>query len=301
MTLRSGGDVQLAMMFIPAAVHFLFSSANATGLTQMQTLEQFGNFTSTVLTSNIHGAPSGWSPAGFGPWLAAQNNSVASPLYGMLKNSKRNGFNLTEMMALNSVITSPSLLGTAGNATVLKQCMAEPTVKGCGYLFYLKVYRARRMQRVPPNDTILLETMKNMQELFCQSHCLRFDRVTFIALSIYVTDHLAKLAIHLAIDRNDFGPLMTRTVKELAHGFTVKDLKIPPMFPDGLVVPGSLPSDTVHSDAVSRKFYTCQHSTKAFQFKGKYPGLPSNILNQLNTLMSIFVIYTKSELYIISV
>ena len=261
----------MGAMFIPSAVHFLLSAANRTGSTINHTLEQFGNFSSTLFSTALHGAPTGWYPAGFAPWFSKQNSTPTSPLYGILKNISRNGYNLTEMMAINSVITTPLLLGTTGNKTVLEQCKANPTLSGCGYLFYLQAYETRR-QAVPSNDTILLHILRNINELFCQSpsFCVQLDKATFSALSAYITNHLMKLAIHLAIDRIDFGPLMTRTVKQLSHGYNETELKVPVKYPSGLPVIGFLPTDSIKSVKPTVKYYTCKHATKALQIKGNF-------------------------------
>lgn len=271
LALMTHGDIQLAMMFIPAAIQFLFSVARGYGYNDTQTLTQFGNFTGKLLSTAFPGTPLSWFPAGFAPWLSLHNKTVGSPLYGSLRNNLRKGYNLTEMNALKTVLQSPSLLGTTGNATLTAQCTANPTIKGCGYLFYIQAYQSRYKQGFPSNDTILQRLLVNIQEIFCQpaSDCLKLDPATSAALPIYITDHLAKLSIYLATDKLDFGPLMTRTVKQISHGFTERDLKVPLQFPNGLVVPGILPLDDINTDKPSWKYYTCRHTTKAFQFKGK--------------------------------
>ena len=260
----------MASMFIPVAVQFLLSAANRTGFTTAQALQHFGNFSSTLLTAAVPGAPAGWYPAGFGPWFSKQNKTTGSPLYGILNNSKINGYNMTEMMAFNSVITTPSLLGTTGNKSLLAQCTENQIAEGCGFLFYLQAYNTRKKQGFPSNDTVLQRIFQRIQDLFCKSpsSCLMLDTATFTALSMYVSVHLAKLSIHLAIDRLDFGPLMTRSVKQISHGYTETDLKIPNRFPTGFPVKGLLPTDTESSSKPTWKYYTCNHATKALQVKG---------------------------------
>ena len=297
--LRAGGDRQMGAMFIPLAVKFLFSVANNTGSTTDHTLQQFGNFSGTLLSNPFPGAPVGWTPAGFAPWFSMQNNTPASPLYGLLRNSNRVGYNLTEMMAINSVITSPSLLGTTGNKTLVEQCKANATIEGCGYLFYLQAYQIRR-RTFPSSDTVLLRLLQNINGLFCQSlsSCLNVDTATFNALSIYITDHLLKLAIHVAIDRIDFGPLMTRTVKQISHGYKQTELKIPSLYPSGLPVPGFLPNDNRNSVQPRVKYYTCKHTTRAFQIKGNHEfRMPYCVFLQINILWRI-AIWSKKFLII---
>ena len=268
--LQAGDDRTMGSMFIPVAVQFLFTVANKTGATKDHILQQFGNFSGTLLSSFIPGAPSGWGPAGFGPWFSAQNSTPTSQLYRILSSTNRSGYNLTEMMAINNVLTSPSLLGTTGNKTILATCNANVTAPGCGYLFYFQAYTVRK-QAFPPNDAVLLQIMQNMKELFCQlpAVCVTLDTATFSALALYVTDHLLKLAFHVAFDRIDFGPLMTRTVKQISQGYEETELKAPPLFPAGIPVKGSMPTGNINSTVdSSTTYYTCKHATKALQIKG---------------------------------
>ena len=272
--LQAGDDRKMGSMFIPMAVQFLFSVANQTGATKDHILQQFGNFSGALLSNIIPGAPSGWGPAGFGPWLSTQSSTPTSQLYRILSTTSRSGYNLTEMMAINNVITSPLLLGTTGNKTILAKCNANVVTRGCGYLFYLQAYKMRN-QTAPPSDAVLLQILQNINELFCQSPavCVKLDALTFSALSLYITDHLLKLAFHVAFDRIDFGPLITRTVKQISQGYHETELKAPPQFPTGVPFKGFMPTGNINSTSSSKTYYTCKHTTKALQIKGIFSSL----------------------------
>ena len=210
---------------------------------------------------------------GFAPWLAVQNKTSGS-LQGVVPKLNKNGFNISEMQALYNVLGSPSALGTSRNTTLLALCTANPTTTGCGYLFYLNVFSQRKMQ-VGVNassDPLIIALNKNIQNLFCQSSetCLRITSShMFKAISDYVTIYLAKMALHLVIDKIDFGPVMTRTVKQLSQGFVETRLRIPGIAPNGFGVAGFLPTDSEGdvSKKANKAFYTCE-SSRSFQWAG---------------------------------
>lgn len=271
--LQAKGDKNFAMGIIPPSVGALFTMANQSGYSQIQTLQQFGNFTGQLLSSPNSFFPTGWFPAGFGPWLALHNKTNGSPFKGILANTNRTGYSLNEMFALNDVITKPELLGTTGNTTISAACTANPNATGCGFLYYLKVYQTRAATGISANDSLQLALLTHIQKLFCPapgSKCLILDTQLLKAIAFYITDHLAKFAIFTVVDKIDFGPVLTRTVKQFSHGFVETRLPIPKLYPNGFPMKGFLPFDKRNSASSksNSKYYTCKDADNAFQFKG---------------------------------
>ena len=271
--LQAKGDKNFAMGNIPPSVGALFAIANKSGYSQLETLQQFGNFSGKLLSSPSSYFPTGWFPAGFGPWLGLHNKTNGSPFKGVLASSNRTGYNLIEMLALNDVITKPELLGTTRNTTISTACTANPNVTGCGFLFYLKKYQTRAASGIPANDSLQLALFSQIQKLFCPapgSKCLNLNALTLNAIAVYITDHLAKFAIFTVVDKIDFGPVLTRTVKQFSQGFIETRLPVPNLYPNGFPMKGFLPFDEP-SSAFSKpnwKYYTCKDANKAFELKG---------------------------------
>eukprot|EP00795_Rhopilema_esculentum_P003021 gene3021-1286_t len=262
----------MALGFVPTAYVMLINTAiNVSRFSKSKLHERFGNFSCPLLSKGNAAFPEGWSPPGFAPWFALQNKTKTSPLYGFLARISRIGYNRTEMEALASVITSPVLLGVTGNSTLTRLCTANPTISGCGFLFYTSALQQLQRPPVGNNTAYVVAVLKRIQDLFCPSPslCLILDPYTSAAITLYITDHLAKLAIHIATDRFDFGPLMTRTVKQISHGYLETNLKIPGIFPNGFPVKNFLPLDKAEDSSAksSSKVYTCGHASLAFQVK----------------------------------
>ena len=276
--LGAQGDRSIAMGFVPTAYATLIKTAiNVSRLSPSKLHERFGNFSCPLLSKGNAAFPESWSPPGFAPWFALQNRTKASPLYGLLSKISRTGYNRTEMEALAGVITSPVLLGVTGNSTLTMLCRANPTISGCGFLLYASALQQLQRPHVGNNTAIIVAVLKRIQDLFCPSPslCLILDPYTTAAITLYITDHLAKLAIHIATDSFDFGPLMTRTVKQISHGYLETNVKIPGIFPKGFPVKNFLPLDKAEDSSAksSSKVYTCGHASLAFQIKGWQPLL----------------------------
>ena len=153
----------------------------------------FNTSTSSVL-------PFGSFPFEFGRWLVTGNNTQGGPLSGVITQLNRNGFTVSEMSAMYDVLSNPFKLGTSGNTTLTSICTANPTRKGCGFLFYGKVWKAS-----PP----LSPVVNNIQELFCPSppdKCLNISMAQpqlIEAILLYSSNHLVKLAVETIIDKKN--------------------------------------------------------------------------------------------------
>eukprot|EP00794_Sanderia_malayensis_P019969 gene19969-21924_t len=272
MMMRAGGDKKFALGPIPGTVQRLLAMAKTYTGYANKTLEKFGSFSDEIFPSNHPMFPSGWLPAGFGRWLYLQNRTAGSIFHGIVQLSNRTNFTLSEMKAVYDVISSPTALGTIPNATLRAQCIANPTISGCGYLFYLNVYQARMRAGLNSSDPVAQAVFAKVKNLFCPdaNKCIEVSPLIFKAICEYITNHLAKLAIHLVIDSIDFGPVMKRSVKQLTKGFTETRLKIPGIFPTGVPIPGYLPSHSINDvgKIKPQKFFTCKSASKPFQWAG---------------------------------
>ncbi len=267
--LKAGGDKKVAIAMLPSFIKRLIEIARTKVGSLNETLSSLGNF-SGMIFQELNPA----YPMGFAAWALKENSTIGSSMYGKFAALNRTSYSISEMQALYDVIASPVALGTTASSSVKSKCEANVTVSGCGYLFYLTAFEERTKAGFNPETDQLLKSLNaNIQHLFCPSpeKCLTIDPFTSQAIAAYITSHLTKIALHIGLDGGNFGPIVSQTVKQLAHGFVDKRLQIDGLSTGGLKVIGVLPNESVFDldTRHTQSFYTCANTEMAHQWAGK--------------------------------
>lgn len=251
-TARSAKDFSTA--FIPLILGLLFHELdNKTG-SRIATLIQMGQ------AQNQLGLSSSANPA-FGAWF----NSI--PSFALLHRN----FTQKEMSGLYGALMDPSKFGPFTNTTLLAQCLSPSSLpsKDCGLAINLGIYIQY------PNYSAVVEPF--ITSLLCpdlQSSCFdTTNNASIKAVALFIKDPLPKFVLGY-LDSNNYGLTTTRKQSEITLGYMMNRLPLPPKYPSGIPVPGSI---TTHLDEEQAKklgknstFYTCE-STEGDRFT--YTGI----------------------------
>lgn len=229
----------------------------------------------------------------FGPWLGENPVFVAGIINGTRAGKS---YNWTEMKALYNVLTNASLLLPPSSSNTTNHA-----VEGRGLVTYLGTYAAlAKTSSTIANATIkatfdaqMQKLQANMNKLLCPdpSSCFKItDTITIQALAQFITSYLAAASIDF-LDKNNYGLIVSRPVKELVFGYTMTKLPLPPKYPNGIPVPGVLVNHGSEADAGNKSkivsLYTCDSTLGAANtWAGWYnPNTKSKIILILAKLL----------------
>lgn len=243
---KFNGDTNLAYGFIPGVTSQLLNQANNITGSRSNTMRMIGKKGDTIFPANSF--PQDWRIE-FSLYLNDLNETATSPVHGKIQSIN---FTETEMEGLYNVITNATLLGVAAQPLPTR-CNTDPTHQECldaaGFLYLSKVNIALNSRKI----------MGAIQKLFCPNNvtmCLQLDADLTLSIASYVTTHLAKMAIDVVVDNNDYGIVTTKTQRELASGWVMTKLAIPGVYPNGLPVPGYLKNDSDINEAMKTNEFT---------------------------------------------
>ncbi|KAK3730153.1 hypothetical protein QZH41_016926, partial [Actinostola sp. cb2023] len=253
---RFKGDQKFSMFMIPNIVQGYVRGLDSKLGSRPTALAYLGNVRAPL---NTPGDPA------FGPWLGKNPAFVAA-----IVNATRGGqnYNSTEMNGLYKVLTNITLL-LAPQAPK----GANPVAKGIGLVTYLVTYvTMNKTISTITNATIkaayaanLEQVRANMNELLCanSSSCFYIkDLITVQALLVFITSHLAASSMEF-LSANNYGLIVTRPVKELVFGYAMSKLPLPPLYPNGVPVPGALVNHSSEADAIRREKTTSLHTCES--------------------------------------
>ena len=234
--------------FIPLVLNLLFYNLNSTTKSLSETLIQMGK------TQNQFQFNPTYNPA-FGSWL----NSI--PQFASL----RKNFTLIEMNGLYGPLLNASQFGPFTDQTLLSKCKGGNLTIECGlsinFLFL--------------NSSLKSEAAKFIGKLLCPNQLSAcFDTTSNPALSLqavglFISD-LPKYVMWY-LDFNNYGLTTTRKQSEISLGYLMQKLPLPPKYPNGIPVPGTVTSHAKESDVkTSSTFYTCESTVgKPFTYAGE--------------------------------
>ena len=254
-TARSAKDFSTA--FIPLVLGLLFHELDSKTGSRNATLIQLGQAQNLLELSSSSANPA------FGAWLNSIPILSFAPLH-------RN-FTQKEMSGLYGALTDPSKFGPFTNATLLAQCLSPsiPPSKDCGLAINLGIYIQY------PQYSAVVEPF--ITSLLCPdllSSCFNTtNNASIKAVALFIKDPLPKFVLGY-LDSNNYGLTTTRKQSEITLGYMMNRLPLPPKYPSGIPVPGSI---TSHLDEEQAKklgknstFYTCE-STEGDRFT--YAGI----------------------------
>ena len=249
------------------------------------TFKQLGRLNTSIFPANTSTFPQGWNKPEFGAWIGSHSSYTA-----ILQARSKRDFNSTEMAGLYNVLLNGLKLGVGLNESHMTNCQTNPVqTSQCGLLVYLKTYATfqQNIAKLPsglPQRLALENTAAvvkgHLQKLLCPDASACFDiTTTWPAVLEYVTQHLVKFVTWSLIDSNGYGLVATRTQKDFALGYTMNKLRMPPHFPNGIVVRGLLTQHQSEADARAREksttFYTCLSTTgRKFTLAGIFCSSP---------------------------
>lgn len=282
------GDSKYSMFMIPHIVQGYISQLYLQLGTRQASLSYLGNVPNTSIPQLVYPV--------FGQWLRS------SPFWALLVDLRRRGqsFNTTEMAGLYDVLVNASLVlpPLTFNAST-----ANYTAKGNGLLSYLGYYV--QVKTIAQQQTGQAKTMMEHQseevrlridELLCSdsSSCFKVnDTETAQALLLFITNHIPSCAM-ASLDSYNYGILVTRPQKELALGYIMDKLKLPPNYPNGIPVAGVLTNHVNISDtrtkAKAQSMYTC--GTENVDLANTWAGIQFMAKNDNTSLVEAVVVTT---------
>jgi len=258
-TVPSAKDFSTA--FIPLVLGLLFHGLDNTTGSRNATLIQMGQ------AQNLLGLSSSSANPAFGAWF--NSNPLFSPFH-------RN-FTQKEMSGLYGALMDPSKFGPFTNTTLLAQCLnpslSSPPSKDCGLAINLGIYS--QYPQFSEGVRPLIASLLCPDPL---SSCFNTtNNATIKAIALFITDPLPKFVLGY-LESNNYGLTTTRKQSEITLGYVMNRLPLPPKYPSGIPVPGSVTSHVDEEQAKKLEknstFYTCG-STEEDRFT--YAGI--EILN----------------------
>ena len=231
-----GGERNLAYALVPATTSSLFALANTSS---SAIYEKIGKSGKSVFPDN---AFPGNFRVEFSSYLANGWNVSTSAI----------NFTESEMRGLYNVILNGTLFGVEGSSPA--GCSENASRTDCLKMGFLPLVdwlsvRSTTLAASGTNlttDKIVQDLQGAIGRLFCPDVSACFDvsvdahRIPWIVG--YVTKHLPKIAIELAVDGKNYGLVTTRTHAQIETGFYLTDLKFPG-YDDGIPIPGFVPDD----------------------------------------------------------
>lgn len=260
---RFKGDSKFSMFMIPHIVQGYMNQLNQSLGNRQAILSYLGNVTNVKTPRLAYPV--------FGQWLSS------SPFKGPPLDKKRagQGFNISEMAGLYNVLVNGSLVLPP---PTFNPSTANYMAKGNGLISYLGYYvNVKTMAQNVTNKTVAAvmegqaeQVRLQIDQLLCpeSSSCFKVNDIeTAQALLLFITNHIPSCAM-ASLDSNNYGILVTRPQKELALGYVMGELKLPPNYPNGIPVSGSLTNHVSISDARAKakkqSMYTCSTEEKGF-------------------------------------
>ena len=242
--------------FIPLVLNLLFYTLSSTTNSSDATLIEMGK------TQNQFPLSPTYNPA-FGSWLNSNPNFQ----------SLRKNFTLIEMRGLYGPLLNASQFGPFTNQALLSKCKGGDLTIECGLSLNLLSLQ---------NAALAVQASKFIGQLLCPYPafaCFNTSNpLSLQAVGLFVTD-LSKYVMWY-LDVNNYGLTTTRNQSEITLGYVMKNLPLPPDYPNGIPVPGAVTSHAKESDVKrSSTFYTCESSTdgKRFTYAGKRSVCPQTL------------------------
>ena len=275
---QAGSDFNFCLSVLPGLIQNMLKEMDSVLGGRNSTLEQLGKRNGSITTIISSLFPPGWSNPEFGSWISSHKSFST-----LLRNQLQQAFSIPEMAGLYNVLGDPIKLGIGLNESHRKKCETDPTLtSNCGLLIFLKSYATDEMKADSYNASGLKNHYRNranitsdhLKVLLCpnQSACFK-EPVFWIPILEYVTKHLMQLATWSALDSKHFQLVSTRTQKEFSLGYKINELRMLPLFPEGLFVKGILTShrneNEARASASSFTLHTCSSASgKEFTLAG---------------------------------
>ena len=254
-----------SLAFIPLATNLIFSEGDSnTTLLQLGSLRPMANFTAKSI------------PA-FGSWINSNPHFTS-----LLTQRDYTNFTVVEMSGLYSALKNVHKFGfDLRNATLVALCSKPNTLptKECGLLKNLVVYSKLQV----PNASAYASIKQNIDDILCghpSQSCFKspsnnesLSHLYRLAVGQFVLGPLRKSVLR-NLDASNYGLTTTRGQRDLAIGYVMNRLKFPPLFPNGVPVPGPVTShrdeDEAEASSTNSSFYTCDSTEgKPFTWAGR--------------------------------